>query len=1162
MKRSRSAALAFAVVTTLAGISRAEPVAGKASLAQPAVSPDGKEVAFVSGGNIWAVPAEGGDAHILIAGAGDVGRPLYSPDGKQIAFASSRTGNGDIYLFTPETGGLRRVTFDDAPERPDAWSPDGKYLYYTTGGHDVGGCTDVYRVEAAGGTPMPVAAETYRSEFCAAPNRDGHTVAFCADGMAYSQWWRHGHSHIDEAELWITSGDPAHPDYRRLTDYGAKTLWPAWGADGRTLYYMSDRSGAENLWSVGLPPTSVNKATTQPAMPEPRQLTQFRDGRLLYPTVSADGRTIVFERDFGVWKYDVSTGATGPIPIHLRGMVAEPATNRETITKGVSELAVSHDGRKMAVVVRGQVYAAAANGGSTGAGSVVRVTHTDAVEARVAWANDDRRLVYTSTRDGPRHLYLYDFATKSETRLTNSAGDDGHPVFSPDDGAVVFARDGRELRAIDFSRRTGKVTGERVLARGLAFERPPFDGGDTPFAWAPRYGDWIACVSAGPKGFRNLYLVPAAGDAPPRQVSYLANAESNSVAWSPDGSLFFGSGQRTEESQLARVDLTPKTPKFRDDQFGDLFRERPNRTIITYPDRTTHTREPGGDQPTEQPDVHPSQPLPAPRPADETPSVKPATRPTVTPPTSRPSIAVDLPTSRPTVVRRPIALPGTGGHTEVNFDDIDQRLSLLPVGMDVDEVAVSPDGKALAFVGTGPGGGRPNIYLYPLDPPAANVVPRQLTATTGGKSYLQFVADPGGLKLYYLEDRVVHSLPVVPGAAVTDSPVSVDVDVDFDTDKMAVFEQAWRDLNENFHDPAFHGVDWAKTRERFAPQIAGARTPTEVRRLLSLMVGELNASHLGVSAPAEQFQASTGRLGVTFDAAEYARSGRLKIASILPFGPAALVKLDAGQFVVAVDGTPAGRPANLDELLDHKADKEVVLTVSAHPDDAKDRRDVRALTISGATERTIGYRAWVLANRAYVAKASRGRLGYVHLADMTEQEMARLSTDLDAKNEAYDGVVVDVRNNNGGFVNGYAIDIFARRNYLTLQPRGFPAIAGRVALGQRYLGLPTVLVTNRHTLSDGEDFTEGFQALGLGQTVGEPTAGWIIFTSGVSLLDGTQFRIPAQGVLDSHGQPMEMHPRPVQDLIVRQEGEATAGRDSQLDGAVADLLKQLDGRKR
>ncbi len=188
--------LPLTTVALLAPLARA---AGVSSLAQPAVSPDGREVAFVSGGNIWAVPAEGGDAHILVAGAGDVNRPLYSPDGKQIAFTSTRTGNGDLYVFTLETAALRRVTFDDAAERLDAWSPDGKYLYYTTGGHDVGGCSDVYRVEAAGGTPMPVAAETYRSEFCAAPNRDGHTVAFCADGMAYSQWWRHGHSHIDEA---------------------------------------------------------------------------------------------------------------------------------------------------------------------------------------------------------------------------------------------------------------------------------------------------------------------------------------------------------------------------------------------------------------------------------------------------------------------------------------------------------------------------------------------------------------------------------------------------------------------------------------------------------------------------------------------------------------------------------------------------------------------------------------------------------------------------------------------------------------------------------------------------------------------------------------------------------------------------------------------------
>ncbi len=102
-----------------------------------------------------------------------------------------------------------------------------------------------------------------------------------------------------------------------------------------------------------------------------------------------------------------------------------------------------------------------------------------------------------------------------------------------------------------------------------------------------------------------------------------------------------------------------------------------------------------------------------------------------------------------------------------------------------------------------------------------------------------------------------------------------------------------------------------------------------------------------------------------------------------------------------------------------------------------------------------------------------------------------------------------------------------------------------------------MLVTNRSTLSDGEDFTEGYQTLGLGDTVGEPTAGWIIFTSGFTLLDGTAVRLPSDSVLDHNGVEMEMQPRPVTTFARHPVGEATAGRDSQLDAAVKDLLGKL-----
>jgi len=203
------------------------------------------------------------------------------------------------------------------------------------------------------------------------------------------------------------------------------------------------------------------------------------------------------------------------------------------------------------------------------------------------------------------------------------------------------------------------------------------------------------------------------------------------------------------------------------------------------------------------------------------------------------------------------------------------------------------------------------------------------------------------------------------------------------------------------------------------------------------------------------------------------------------------------------------------------------------------------------------YRQWVEAKRAYVAKISNGRLGYVHMLDMGAASLAQLYADLDVENHARDGVVIDIRNNNGGFVNSYAIDVFARRPYLNMAPRGRINAPARTMLGQRALESPTVLVVNQHSLSDAEDFTEGYHALKLGAIVGEPTAGWIIYTGGERLIDGSTLRLPRVRITDHEGKDMERHPRPVDVLSIRRPGEDAAGIDSQLQKAVAELIKTL-----
>ncbi len=181
---------------------------------------------------------------------------------------------------------------------------------------------------------------------------------------------------------------------------------------------------------------------------------------------------------------------------------------------------------------------------------------------------------------------------------------------------------------------------------------------------------------------------------------------------------------------------------------------------------------------------------------------------------------------------------------------------------------------------------------------------------------------------------------------------------------------------------------------------------------------------------------------------------------------------------------------------------------------------------------------------------------------MSEDSLRQLYIDLDAQNESRQGVVVDVRNNNGGFVNGYVLDVFARRNYLTMTPRDLFPVPSRQALGQRALGLPTVLLTNESSLSDAEDFTEGYRSLELGKVVGTPTAGWIIFTGGERLIDGSAVRTPSTRIQDLRGQTMEMHPRPVDVEVERPLGESETGQDAQLERAVDMLLGEHSGTER
>lgn len=1026
------------------------------TLYQPAVNPDGSEIAFVRGGDIWTAPASGGTARLLVVHEADESAPLYSPDGTRLAFVSNRAGDNDIWILTLATGAVERLTWGDGGEELDAWSPDSEWIYFADGRGDPGGQPDIWRIASDGGTPHRVLADSYSPEFHAAVSPDGSTIAIAANGrMAQGQWWRNGHSHIDESEIWLVTGADDTPTYRRLSDPGSKSVQPMWTSDGGEVVYVSDRSGTENLWSR---PAGGGAA---------RQLTDFDDGRLLFPRMSAASDLVVFERDFRIWSMQLPSGSPSPVAITLLGATQEPIPSETNVTSGFSDLALSPDGEKVAFVARGDVFAASAEDG----GIATRVTRSTGAESEIAWAPDSRRIAYVSRREGTTDLFLFDFGDMTETRLTRGDAMDVTPRFSRDGEAIAFARDGREILVLDLASMS-----ERTVAEGLLWVYPY--SAPEPLVWSPD-GEWLAWMATDNRGFTNVWLAPAdGGDA--RPASELANSFGGSIAWSPDGqTIYFDTQHRTRNGQVAAIDLVPKTPLFREDRFSDLFeQEEPG--------------EPGN--------------------------------------TGAASSGAET----------------TDGPLTPDFDEIRRRLTLLPIGVDVGTIAVSPDGKTLVFNAAAEG--QQNLYAFSIDPEASGPpVTRQITSSPGFKSRPIFTAD--GDRVFYLASGRIQSAAVSSGQTQNLS-VTAEVDADFHEIKMEAFDQGWSYMRDHFYDEDLHGADWEAVKRAFEPQLRGSATRAEYSRLMNMMLGELNGSHLGHNLGGGRPGSTTGVLGLTFDRAEAEQEGRYRVTDVLHLGPAHVAGgITTGDYLIDIGGSALGPGTNIDALLQDTQGDKVTVRVSATPS-GSESRTVSLSPISAGAERQLAYRAWVESRRAYVEAASDGRLGYVHMPSMSEGSLRQLYVDLDAANHEKEGVVIDMRSNNGGFVNAYALDAFARQGYLTMQLRNFPEVNARSMLGQRSLERGTVLVVNQNTLSDGEDFTEGYRALGLGQVVGEPTAGWIIFTWSATLVDGTTLRMPRSMIRGADGQNMELVPRPVDVEVVRPMGESYSGIDSQLDAAV------------
>jgi tricorn protease len=375
-----------------------------------------------------------------------------------------------------------------------------------------------------------------------------------------------------------------------------------------------------------------------------------------------------------------------------------------------------------------------------------------------------------------------------------------------------------------------------------------------------------------------------------------------------------------------------------------------------------------------------------------------------------------------------------------------------------------------------------------------------------------------------------------------------------------MFDQSWRYLAEYFYDPKFSGADWDAIKAKYRPLVKHVVMKEDLYALLYLMMGELNASHLGVGGTTSTAEEPTADVGLLFD--DSYRGKGLKIAAVLKRGPADRRGLNVkpGEFVAAIDGVEINDGVEISKVLNGKVNDSVVLEVTPNPDadprDVKARRRVEIEAVSKGRIRELMYERWVEKNAQRVAELSKGKLGYIHIRSMDEEGLDAFVRALYSDNFDKEAIVLDVRYNGGGNTHDQVLNYLGAREHTWFRQRnGSEGVVLR-SLDRKWTR-PVVLLINNRSFSDAEIFPHAFKTLGLGKLVGEPTGGQVIGTSSVKLIDGSEFRLPRTGVYTAKGVNMDKE-GVTPDLPVENHPDQLArGIDLQLDRAVEVLQEEV-----
>ncbi|MBP6824483.1 MAG: PD40 domain-containing protein, partial [Acidobacteria bacterium] len=532
MKRLLTIAFLFAFVLPMAVSGR------EARLVRYPHYHQGK-IAFTYLGDIWTADENGQNIQnirrITVHKARDV-YPRFSPDGKWIAFSSDRNGNNDVFVIPAEGGNAKQLTFHSADDTVQGWTPDGKsVLFASQRGEDFMGKLYTVNVndlkERNAGADMGVWA-TY--------SPDGKKLAINRKGQTYWRKYYRGSYQTD-----VTVMDVANKKFTDVTDFDGLDSWPMWSQDGK-IYFVSDRdgNGLTNIWRVA---ESGGKA---------EKVTSFTTGDVRWPAMSSDGKTIVFEHDFGVWKLDIASKKTAPIKIEIAAETQESLAETREFNSQLEDYDLAPNGRRIALSTHGEIFTAA-----TDEGELRQITASPWRDKDPRYSPDGKLIAFVSDRSGREEIYVSAVdGTGEPQKITDLDTLKNNFSWSPNSKELAFNSSDNRLRKFNFdSKQTAELTASRF-------------GNISAPVWSPD-GKWIAFSKADDARNNDVYLIPSAGGEE-RKVTFDSYSDSN-PRFSPDGKkLFFvrneglGGGGAQASSQiysiaLERQDRDPNDPEDR-----------------------------------------------------------------------------------------------------------------------------------------------------------------------------------------------------------------------------------------------------------------------------------------------------------------------------------------------------------------------------------------------------------------------------------------------------------------------------------------------------------------------------------------------------------------------------------------------------------------------